>query len=72
MGRKKGKKLTDKRRAKTPKRPQSKKTQAQLRKVSASRLKQILAAHKKWLKTKGKQGNQAHLPGANLHEAHLK
>ncbi len=46
--------------------------QAQLRKVSASRLKQILAAHKKWLKTKGKQGNQAHLPGANLHQAHLK
>ncbi len=71
MARKKGKKLTDKRQAKTPKRPQPKETQAQLRKVSANKLKQILAAHKKWLETKGKQGNQAHLPGANLQRAHL-
>ncbi len=72
MARKKGKKLTDKRQAKTPKRPQPKETQAQLRKVSANRLKQILAAHKQWLETKGKQGNQAHLPAANLQKAHLR
>ncbi len=71
MARKKGKKLTDKRQAKTPKRSQPKETRAQLRTVSANRLKQILAAHKKWLETKGKQGNQAHLPGANLQRAHL-
>ncbi|MEE9250405.1 MAG: pentapeptide repeat-containing protein [Alphaproteobacteria bacterium] len=31
----------------------------------------MLAAHKKWLETKGKHGNQAHLPGANLQRANL-
>ncbi|MEE9597009.1 MAG: pentapeptide repeat-containing protein [Acidiferrobacterales bacterium] len=76
MGRKKGKKLTDKRRAKTPKRPQPKKTQAQLRKVSASRLKQILAAHKKWLETRdGKPPadlENKDAQGLNLSEADLR
>ena len=71
MARKKGKKRTDKRQAKTPKRSQPKETQAQLRKVSANRLKQILAAHKKWLETKGKQGKRADLSRANLQEANL-
>ncbi len=76
MARKKGKKLTGKRQAKTPKRSQPKKTQAQLRTVSANRLTQTLAAHKKWLETKGNQGKQARLPGehlsgANLQEANL-
>ena len=71
MARKKGKKLTNKRQAKTPKRSQPKETQTQLRKVSANRLKQILAAHKKWLETKGKQGTRADLSGANLQEADL-
>ncbi len=71
MGRKKGKKLTDKRQAKTPKRSQPKETQAPVHKVSANKLKQILAAHKQWLETKGKQGNQARLRGANLQRAHL-
>ncbi len=73
MGRaaKRGKKPTGKGQAKTPKRSQPKETQAQLRKVSANELKQILAAHKQWLETKGKQGDQAHLPEANLQSAHL-
>ncbi len=67
MARKKGKKLTDKRQAKTPKRSQPKETRAQLRKVSANRLKQILAAHKKWLETKGKQGKRADLENKDIH-----
>ncbi len=71
MARKKGKKLTDKRQAKSPKRSQPKETQAQLRTVSANTLKQVLAAHKKWLETQGKQGKRADLRGANLQEAYL-
>ena len=71
MARKKGKKLTDKRQAKTPKRSQPKETQAQLRAVSASRLKQILEAHEEWLEPDGKEGKRADLTKANLGGANL-
>jgi uncharacterized protein YjbI with pentapeptide repeats len=45
--------------------------QPQYREVSQEELKQILAAHKKWLETKGKQGKRAYLGDANLQEANL-
>ncbi len=45
--------------------------QPQYREVSQEELKQILAAHKKWLETKGKQGKRAYLGDANLQEADL-
>ncbi len=45
--------------------------QPQYREVSQEELKQILAAHKKWLETKGKQGKRAYLGDANLEKADL-
>ncbi len=45
--------------------------QPQYREVSQEELKQILAAHKKWLETKGKQGKRAYLGDANLEKANL-
>ena len=42
-----------------------------LREVSQEELKDILAAHEKWVKSGGKEGKQADLPGANLQEVDL-
>ena len=42
-----------------------------LREVSADELKQILAAHEKWLESDGKEGKQAVLGFANLQGADL-
>ncbi len=70
---KKGKKLTGKRQVQTLKLAQPAKGKPPQRsKLSQSELDQILAAHKKWLETKGKQGERADLLGANLQEADLR
>jgi len=45
--------------------------QPEYREVSQEELKQILAAHKKWLESKGKEGKQAFLRKANLQKADL-
>ena len=44
----------------------------ELREISDEELSEILAAHKLWLDTDGKDGKQADLSGANLHQAKLK
>jgi uncharacterized protein YjbI with pentapeptide repeats len=41
------------------------------REVSQEELKQILAAHQKWIESDGKEGNQADLIKANLEKADL-
>ncbi len=43
-----------------------------LREVSEDELKQILAAHKKWVETDGKEGRRAHLSHANIRGANLR
>ena len=45
--------------------------QPRFRKVSQEELKQILAAQQKWLQSDGKEGQRAHLIGANLQQAFL-
>ena len=44
---------------------------AQPRRVSRAELEKILAAHQRWLQSKGKQGKGANLRDANLQEALL-
>ncbi len=45
--------------------------QPQYREVSQEELQQILEAHRKWLKSDGKEGKQADLTNANLQKADL-
>ena len=44
---------------------------AKLREVSEDELKRILAAHKKWVETDGKEGERADLSRTNLQDAAL-
>jgi len=71
VARNKGKKLTDKRQAKTPNPPQPKETQPQLREVSHQELERIFKEHQTWLDSEGKEGNEAKLRQTNLQKANL-
>jgi len=51
--------------------PSAAQDQPQYREVSQEELKQILAAQQKWLQSDGKEGQRAHLIGANLQQANL-
>ena len=44
---------------------------AELRKISPEELKVILAEHKKWLDSGGKEGKQANLSGTDLRKTNL-
>lgn len=45
---------------------------AELRKISPEELKEILAVHKKWLESDGKEGKQADLHGVDLNTTDLR
>jgi len=51
--------------------PSAAQDQPRYREVSQEELEQILAAHRKWVESDGKEGNQADLIKANLEKADL-